>query len=752
MYVIRYCILLLGSSALFSCSQDPSASSPQKGRSSDFEKGAIAMRDSLDKIYNSLRFIDHPYETDQRVKLIEEKIREEQEAGNTGISPWSQMYAKSLLDAGSSSEAVFMINKVKETKPVLQEVNKRSLEMYKMLGIAYLRIGEQENCIRNHNDETCIFPIQGKGVHQDQEGSRNAIEIYEQILKVFPDDLESIYLLNLAYQTVGEYPDGVPDAYLIPPKAFESEMEFPKWKDVASQLGIAGNFTSGGTIVDDFDNDGYNDIMVSSWLMKGPFRYFHNNGDGTFEDWTERAGLGLVTGGLNMVQADYNNDGNLDFLLLRGAWKPYRKWGPEPNSLFHNNGDGTFSDVTVEAGIYSVMPTQSASWLDFNNDGWLDLFIGNESRAAKEHWECEFYVNNGDGTFRKGINDVIPGIDAHVKGVVATDYNNDGYQDLYLSIQGGKNPLMKNLNGEQFVLDSTNNVSWPQFSFPSLFFDINQDGWEDLIVLSYDFYGMNKMAHEYTSYLLGGPVNTETGAVFINENGRFTDRASEYGLDYPLYGIGVNFGDLTNNGYPGLYVGTGAPDYRSIVPNQMLFNDQGKRFLDITEAGGFGSIQKGHAVSFADIDNDGDQDVYINIGGAYSGDVFPNALFLNPGNDNHWVTIRLEGTKSNRSAIGAKVRLTVINEDGSERKIYQSCNSGGSFGCNSLQLETGLGKATKIKEIEVNWPNGNNKYESFGGADVDQVIKLVEGSSKVQILPQKPVQLKLRSHNTTSSN
>ena len=150
-------------------------------------------------------------------------------------------------------------------------------------------------------------------------------------------------------------------------------------------------------IVDDFDNDGFYDLVISAWDLKGQLRYFHNNGDGTFTERTSEAGLVGEVGSLNIQQTDYNNDGLLDIWMLRGAW--LGKAGRIPNSLLRNNGDGTFTDVTEEAGLLSFHPTQASRWFDYDGDGWLDVFIGNESLDPKDPDWCELYRNNGNGTF-----------------------------------------------------------------------------------------------------------------------------------------------------------------------------------------------------------------------------------------------------------------------------------------------------------------------------------------------------------------
>ena len=169
--------------------------------------------------------------------------------------------------------------------------------------------------------------------------------------------------------TLGQYPDRVPKKYRLPSGFFEKGVDFPVFKDIASDVGVSVSSASGGTCVDDFSNDGYLDIIASSWGFEDQIRYFVNDGKGSFVDKTKESGLEGVTGGLNLKHADFNNDGNLDFIILRGAWLSEN--GKIPNSLFQNNGDGTFSDVTIESGLYSLKPTQTAVWADFNVDGWM---------------------------------------------------------------------------------------------------------------------------------------------------------------------------------------------------------------------------------------------------------------------------------------------------------------------------------------------------------------------------------------------
>jgi hypothetical protein len=195
--------------------------------------------------------------------------------------------------------------------------------------------------------------------------------------------------------------------------------------------------------------------------------------------------------------------------------------------------------------------------------------------------------------------------------------------------------------------------------------------------------------------------------------------------------MGCNFGDINTDGFLDFYLGTGNPLYQSLVPNKMYLNMEGKRFEDVSYSGGFANIQKGHGIGFGDIDHDGDEDIYAVMGGAYDGDGFYNCLFENPNeNNNNWVVLKLEGTKANKAAIGARVAVSV-QENGSERKIYRTVTSGASFGANSLVLEVGLRKATEINNVTVQWPCLECPDQIYTGMEINKAYKLTEGQPNV---------------------
>jgi hypothetical protein len=186
------------------------------------------------------------------------------------------------------------------------QLDPRTAEELRMRkAVAFLRLGEQENCLATHNADSCVFPLKPKAYHLLPRGSRGAIALFNEQLAEFPDDLSTRWLLNLAHMTLGEYPDNVPQRFLIPPQTFASEYELPRFRDVSDGLGLDANDLAGGVIVDDFDNDGFYDIVISAWDLNGQLRYFHNNGNGTFTERTSEAGgwrSGLVEYPANRLQ------------------------------------------------------------------------------------------------------------------------------------------------------------------------------------------------------------------------------------------------------------------------------------------------------------------------------------------------------------------------------------------------------------------------------------------------------------------
>ena len=637
--------------------------------------------------------------------------------------------ATELLHHGREREAILLLQQTHDALLAGTLAGDMAAKVGVMfhLGTAWLRLGETENCCADPTTETCILPIRGTGRHTHKEGAEAAQRYFLEVLVNTPADdywhHAARWLFNLSHMTLGSWPEGVPPEHRLPEKAFTDDSGWPRFSSVSAAVGLDTNGTAGGVAVEDFDGDELLDVMVSDWNPMTDVQLLHHERDGSFVDITERAGLRGIRGGLNLLGADYDSDGACDVLVLRGAWC-YEE-GRWPCSLLHNRGDGTFVDVTIEAGLAERRePTQAAAFADYDLDGDLDLFIGAEnSERAPGHGHL--YQNDGHGHFRDvaelaGVSD-----DGYCKGAVFGDIDGDRYPDLFVSNFGGANRLYHNEgNGTFRDIALQAGVTQPRNSFPTWFWDFDNDGNLDLFVADYEV-GVGHIS----SFFSGGSLRFGHASMFKGDGtGGFRDISRQIGLSIPIMPMGCNFGDLDNDGWLDCYLGTGDPDYCSLMPNLMLHNDRGRALRNVTMSGGFGHLQKGHGVAFADFDHDGDQDVFAVMGGAYPGDAFRNALFENPGMGGHWLTMRLVGKDSVRCAIGARICVVVHTSSGL-RRIYRDVSTGGSFGSNPLRQTIGLGDADAILRVEIAWPR-KSALQVLTDVPMDSAVRVEEGQSK----------------------
>ncbi len=638
--------------------------------------------------------------------------------------------AEQFLQAGSAQAAAAELTGLLDQYGALVPPDYRS-ELLVQLAVSHLRSGELQNCVWNHNAERCVFPIRAGGVHAWTQGARQALDLLSGALDSdwLPEDQfdRLAWLGNIAAMTLGLWPDEVPRSWRLPPERLQSAADIGRFVDVAEAAGVAELGLSGGALIEDFNGDGRLDIMASSWGYQDPLAYFENRGGLRFERRSEAAGLNEIHGGLNLIQADYDNDGDTDVLLLRGAW--LHQAGQHPNTLLRNDG-GHFTDVTWAAGLRRRLPTQTAVWADFDNDGWLDLFIGNEIVRSRIDWPAdtpafELYRNDRRGGFADAADGSGIQLDGMIKGSTAGDFDNDGWVDLYVSIWGAPNRLFRNLGGEGQPLrfaDVTGQagVAEPVASFPTWFWDYDNDGWLDIFVAGYQA-AVGDIAREYAGK--PGAQGTRPRLYRNLGNGRFEDRSTALGLDQLLLAMGANFGDFDNDGWPDLLIGTGAPPFEQLVPNRAFRNRAGQAFEDITSSGGFGHLQKGHGVAFGDLDADGDQDIYATIGGAFASDRFWNALYENPGHGNDWIGLRLEGRQSNHGGLGSRIRVRLANG----REIHALVGTGGSFGGSAITQHIGLGAEAVISEIRIHWAGSGREQTISGPVPAGRRYRVGEG-------------------------
>ena len=696
---------------------------------------------TMPAIYHEIVEKSNPFtlygRNDEMIPILEQKLKSEPNNLQLKFTIGLQkIYNGNTTDGIADLEALEKDNafmqKAEFTKPNDKGWSKvDSLESFIALG--YLRVGEQQNCIDNRNDESCVFPIGGTGVHVNKKPVEEAIDRYVKIIEKKPKDYLSIWLLNVACQANGSVPANVPKELIIPQSRYINEWNCPKFNEIAMDLGIENTGWAGGVCADDFDNDGYIDIISSSAILLDNVKYFHNNGDGTFSDWTDKSKLRGECEGLDITQVDYNNDGWMDFMIPRGGWK--YEAGHLPPSLLRNNGDGTFTDVTIEAGLMNYNPSQVTEWADVDKDGDLDLFLGHEMG-----YQSNLYLNNGDGTFKDVSKEAGLAFKGYVKGANWGDYNNDGYPDLYVSNFQKYCVLYKNegvdKNGMVHFKDVTKEAGCPgtPSNFPCWWFDYNNDGWQDIYVSAYQpGYTINSCRE-----FMGLPMDSTLFPCLYRNNGdgTFTNVAKQSHIDYETFTMGCNYGDLDNDGWLDFYLGIGAPDYKAIFPKRMFHNHEGQYFEDCSISGGFSQLQKGHAIAFCDFDFDGDQDVYADYGAFYHGDVYENALYENPGFNNNWVNIKFEGVKSNRCAVGTRVKLT-FNDAGKVRSTYFTISKGASFGGNPIRLQAGVGKATVIDEIDVTWP-ATGKTDVYKNVAINKIYRAKEGDTQLTEWDLKP--------------
>jgi len=710
---------------------------------------------------------------------VESRRRElaEAPAGLPRIEAQIRLAGRLLRRDGGAAEALELLDSAtkalgSETFPDPESSPpglRRSLLVARAL--AHLQLAEDENCVAHHGAASCVVPFAPEAIHLRPDHTRAASGLLLAYLEEHPGDPQARWLLNLTSRVAGDPPEAVPAAHRLPPNAFASATPFRRFVDRAPELGTDIVDLAGGAVMEDLDGDGLLDLVTSSADPCASLRAFRNDGRGGFDEVTRAWGLAGQLGGLNLVHADYDNDGHPDLLVLRGGW--LADDGRIRNSLLRNRLHepvGGFEDVTRAAGLAEpAYPTQAGAWADFDGDGDLDLYLANEVRGQLpwpsslyripgsfdlspllegDSWQSpltffrymgddpdlaypsQLFRNEGDGTFTDVAEAAGVTNRRFAKGATWGDYDDDGDPDLFVSNLGANRFYRNDGDGTFTDVAAEVGISEPsRLAFACWFFDFDNDGDLDLFVADHS----SPIPMVSASYF-GPTLPMSYSVLYRNDGGRFTDVSAQVGLLRPLLPMGANFGDLDNDGFPDVLLGTGSPDIDALMPDVALWNRDGRRFEDVTFSGGFGHLQKGHGFAFGDVDNDGDQDVLHQIGGAFPSDAFANALYENPGGPEHWVTLRLRGARANASGVGARIAVEVEKPGGDRRTIHQLVGTGGSFGSSSLQQEIGLGAGERIVHLTVRWP-GSGTVQVVKDLAVDRVYRIEElhpGSSGVE--------------------
>ncbi len=607
-----------------------------------------------------------------------------------------------------------------------------------------------DNALPYSNEETAAYFLMGR-VLSRQGKFKDSLLYFEQVLERTRDTeqrMETLRELGASSYRMGEFYEAARYFYLLlqirmsaadqwllqvavdqirgPKPLLPKNYYFPfaespsvpglAFEDMAPALGVDRLDGNGTCSWGDFDGDGDLDLFLAG---SGTFMAVFRNDGGKFVEVTEAVGLGKVPSGYSLNLIDYDNDGRLDLYVSLNGWS-----GPMKNRLFHNEG-GRFVDVSAKSGADDAGSGFTAMWGDLDNDGWLDFVVANG--VLKDGSVPQIYRNNRDGTFTNmtraaGIKEPA---DYGAIGVALGDYDKDGDLDILVNGLGGApNRLYRNQGNWQFVdVAAKAGLSQPGHNgFVCFFLDYNNDGWPDVLTTS--LAPWVDVVEGLKAGFAPRTLHPDATRLFRNKgDGTFEDVTLKAGLGAPMGVMGAGVADLDNDGWVDLYFGTGDPQMTRLEPNRLFHNNGNGTFSDVTRAVGLARPgNKGHGVSFADIDNDGDLDLYAQLGGHYPGDHARNAFYKNlKGNQNHWLQVELRGVKSNRFAVGAQLTLRA-----GDLQIYREVKGSEGFGSTDPYLaHFGLGARETVDALEIRWPSGLRQQVKVGTAN--KRIAVVEG-------------------------
>ena len=535
-----------------------------------------------------------------------------------------------------------------------------------------------------------------------------------EALTLEPDDKRTKLLLWLAAERLGGYAGNVPASMRMQVRSGRGQTHL-HFEDISSRVGLDKTSGGRGTAVFDYNGDGYLDILVAA--AHGGCTLFRNNGDGTFTDVSIASGLDQCQTTFVVTVGDYDNDGHPDVFITRNGF-----FGGQC-SLLHNNGDGTFTDVTAEAGLEGWGPAFTAAFVDYDNDGRLDLFVvHNLGSLFEQKTPNRLFHNNGDGTFTDVTATAGIVTDSPTIGCCWGDYDNDGRPDLFVSNSIGRSQLFHN-NGDGTFTDVSRESGLDMYGLGSVCYwvDVDNDGWLDLVQQVWS--DAEDVIHTL-QHGEGPPASQPSRIWRNNRDGSFSLVSRELGLTGCWGSMSGNAADLSNNGHMDLVLGNGSPRMERVEPLTLMQND-GRRLHDVTFSAGLPVVGKSHGVNLADLFGDGRMTVLVASGGAYPGDLMTVGAYCPTERTGNYMNVRLEGTKSNRSAIGARLSLTAGG-----RTQHRLVSGGSQFGCLPFEQHFGLGDLTQVDRIDIWWPSGLRQHVA-GPLSANATIRIAEGQPEV---------------------
>ena len=584
------------------------------------------------------------------------------------------------------------------------------------LGHVYVKCGLHDEAVREldiavKNPATRALALHERAVAHYRAGRfEQAVSDGTAAMVANPGNERARAWLWLSSRSLGGYPESVPQEYRMEMKAGYEPTSI-RYEDIAAKIGLDKTSAGRGTAVFDYNNDGLLDIVITA--AHAGCNLYRNNGDGTFTDVSIDSGLDKCVNGFVVAAGDYDNDGFVDLFVTRSGFYVGN------TTLYHNNGDGTFTDVSARAGIETWGPGFTASWVDYDCDGYLDLFIAhNLGGLLDRRVPNRLFHNNGDGTFTDVTKE--SGLGGSVFPTIGSawgDYDNDGRPDLFISSGLGRPQLYRN-NGDGTFAEVGVKAGLAELVIGSTCFwcDYDNDGWLDIVQFVWS-------DHEDVVYTMKTGHAPEGGGVcrvfHNNRDGTFSKRDRELGFDGCWGTMSGNFGDLNNDGYLDILLGNGSPRMDRLEPLILLEND-GRKFHNVTFSAGLPFVGKSHGTNCADLFGDGRLSVLVAAGGAYPGDLLTSSVYCPKERGGNYLNVRLTGTKSNRDAIGA--RLTLISGDARQTR---EVGGGTNFGCLPCEQHFGLADRTQVEALEIRWPSGLR--QRVENPPVNDTIRVTEG-------------------------